>query len=126
MNNVTFAGRAGGPAVVRKIKGGDSVANFSLAVDRFKKEDGPLWVKVTLWAKQADALAQYITKGKQLVVSGSADLQSYETKDGETRTDLVVRAISVTLMGGGEAAAEDAQETEQNEEQEVADEDIPF
>jgi len=53
-------------------------------------------------------------------------LQSYETKDGETRTDLVVRAISVTLMGGGEAAAEDAQETEQNEEQEVADEDIPF
>ena|ERR1700677_295384 len=116
MNSVVFAGRAGQAAVVRKIKGGDSVANFSLAVDRFKKDDGPLWVKVTLWGKQADALAPYITKGKQLVVSGSADLQSYETKDGETRTDLVVRAISVTLMGGGEAnTAQDEVEEEIDE-----------
>ena len=124
MNVSTFAGRAGKAAELRKTQGGDSVANFSLAVDRFKKDDGPLWVKVTLWGKQADGLTKYITKGKQLVVTGSVDLSSYETKDGETRTDLVLRANNVTLMGGGEAAAED--EVEQNEDQEVAEENIPF
>lgn len=125
MNISTFAGRAGQAAELRKTKGGDSVANFSLAVDRFKKDDGPLWVKVTLWGKQADGLTKYITKGKQLVVTGSVDLSSYETKDGETRTDLVLRANNVTLMGGGEAAAAQDEE-EQETEQEVADEDIPF
>ena len=117
MNNAVFAGRAGSTAEMKKTKGGDSVTSFSLAVDRFKKADGPLWVKVTLWAKQAEALTQYITKGKQLVVSGSVDLQSYETKNGETRTDLVLRANNVTLMGGGEAAAEQEEEVAEETEE---------
>ncbi len=126
----TAAGRAGSTPVVRKLKSGESVANFSVAVDRFKKKDdgdnGPIWVKVTLWGKQADVLSPYITKGKQLVVSGDVDIQSYETKDGETRTEITLRANKVTLMGGGETRDESQDATEQEESTEVSDEDIPF
>lgn len=101
MNACTFAGRVGRDAILRKTGGGDSVSNFSLAVDRFKKDSGPLWLSVSLWGKSADNLTQYIKKGKQLVVSGDVDLRSYD-KDGETRTELVCNARQVTLMGGGE------------------------
>lgn len=121
MNTAVFAGRAGQAAQLNKTKGGDSVANFSLAVDRFKKDDGPLWVSVSLWGKQAENLAKYITKGKQIVVSGSVDLQTYQARDGEARTSLTLRANNVTLQGGGESAQEEevAEEETQEVEEEV-------
>jgi single-strand DNA-binding protein len=102
------------------------VANFSLAVDRPKRNGekvDPLWVKVTLWGKQAEALSKFIVKGKQLVVSGEADLSTFETRDGNSRTDLTLTARNVTLFGGGEQAAS------ANGAAEAAtgrDEDIPF
>ena len=60
MNTAVFAGRAGQAAQLNKTKGGDSVANFSLAVDRFKKDDGPLWspclcgVRIPIMASPGD------------------------------------------------------------------------
>lgn len=106
MNNCTFAGRAGGPAELRSTGGGQSVANFSLAVDRFKKDAGPIWIEVTIWAKLAETVSKYITKGKQLVVTGEIDLQTYETRENGTKTKLTLNAKQITLMGGGEAAPE--------------------
>lgn len=112
MNNCTFAGRVGGDAEVRKTRGDESVANFSLAVDRYKKDEGPLWIKVTLWGKKADSLSQYITKGKQITVAGSVDLQSYETRDGEKRTDIILNAQQLTFGGGGQSDADDSRAPE--------------
>jgi single-strand DNA-binding protein len=114
MNNCTFAGRAGRDAEIRKTSEGQSVANFSLAVDRYRKDEGPIWIKVVLWGKQADNLTQYITKGKQLAVSGSVDLRTYETSGGETRTELTLNAQNVTLLGGGEKTSERAAATDEN------------
>jgi len=105
MNQCTFAGRSGNDAEGRYTTSGQAVANFNLAVDRPKRngeKQQPLWVKVTLWGKTAEGVAKFITKGKQLVVSGDVDLRSYQTRDGETRTDLTLNARQVTLMGGGE------------------------
>lgn len=101
MNNCTFAGRVGQDAELITTPSGQSLCKFSLAVDRFKKDQGPIWLRVSVWGKQAENLTQYITKGKQLSVSGSIDLRSYETKSGESRTDLVLSAQNITLMGGG-------------------------
>lgn len=105
MNNATFAGRAAGPAELRKTQSGQSSSNFSLAVDRPKRngeKQDPLWIRVTLWGKLAETVSQFITKGKQLTVSGSVDLRSFETQGGEKRTDLTLNADKLTLLGGGE------------------------
>jgi single-strand DNA-binding protein len=111
MNNCTFAGRVGQDATLRKTSGDQSVSSFSIAVNRFKKDAGPLWVKVTLWGKQADSLTQYISKGKEITVSGEVDLQTYETRDGEKRTDLVLNARQVTLHGSKDREAGDENDT---------------
>lgn len=107
MNNAVFVGRAGQEARLNSTGSGEKVANFSLAVDRFKKDAGPLWVSVSVWGKQGENLAQYITKGKQVAVAGEVDIRTYDYK-GEQRTELTLRAASVRLLGGGERS--DSQE----------------
>ena len=128
-NNSTFIGRVGRNAEVRYTAGGQAVSNFSIAVDRFKKDAQPLWISVTLWGKLAESVSQYIVKGKLVAVSGEADLRSYETNGGEQRTELTVNAQGVKLLAGGErddsqkpAADEDAPQADS----EITDQDIPF
>ncbi len=121
MNSATFAGRVGNVRPLSSTSSGKAVLNFSLAVDRFVKkgeESAPLWVGITLWEKQAEALAPYITKGSVIAVTGEVDLRSYET-NGENRTELVVKFPRVKLLGGG-------QKTEAVAPVEMSDEDIPF
>jgi single-strand DNA-binding protein len=118
----TAVGRAGGAAQLRKTSNGQSVASFSLATDRFKKDAEPVWVKVSIWGQQAESLAQYITKGKIVAVSGAIDLNTYSGKNGEV-TEITLNANNVRLLGGGEAR-EDAP-AEEPETQE-AEEEIAF
>lgn len=123
MNSCVFVGRVGNDAELKSTSSGTSLTKFSLAVDRPKKggeKQDPIWVRVTLWGKQAESLAQYITKGKQIAVSGEIDLRTYETSSGEERTDLTLNANRVTLLGGG---AEKQRETVQPE---INEDDIPF
>ena len=107
MNSCVFAGRVGQDATLRKTNNDQSVSSFSLAVNRFKKDAGPIWIKVTLWGKQADSLTQYIKKGKEITVSGEIDLQSYDARDGEKRTELVLSARQLTFHGSKEREAGD-------------------
>lgn len=100
MNTATFAGRTGGDAIVRQASG-EPVMNFSLAVNRYKKDDGPLWVRVTMWGERVNKLSEYITKGREVVVSGSVDLKTYTDNEGTERTELTLNARELTLMGGG-------------------------
>jgi len=114
MNACTFAGRIGTSAELRQTSNDQAVANFSLAVDRPKRngeKQNPIWIKVTVWGKMAEALTEYLTKGSSITVSGSIDLREYNTSDGETRTELVLNARDITLQGKGNAgeAAEPAE-----------------
>lgn len=98
MKTITIAGNIGKSAVTRTTQGGDSVTGWSVAVeDRTQKEKSTIWFKCTLWGKRGETLAQYLTKGGRVAVSGELGLEVYEGK-----TYLTVRADQVTLLGGGE------------------------
>ena len=101
MNNCTFAGRVGTVKPLARTNSGDAVFNFSVAVDRGKKngeKQTPLWVGVALWKEQAETLSKYIRTGDPIAVSGQVDLRSYEV-NGETRTELTLQFARVTLLG---------------------------
>lgn len=104
MKNGTFAGRIGQKAVVRSTDGGQSVTNFSIAVDRGKDKDGeknaPLWVRATMWGERGKKVAPYLTAGTIVSVSGDIELESYE-KEGNTITNIKVRVDQLSLLGGG-------------------------
>jgi single-strand DNA-binding protein len=98
MKNITIAGNIGKDAEVRTTQGGDIVTGWSVAVeDRAGREKTTVWFDVSMWGKRGETLAQYLTKGSRVAVSGDLGRREYEGK-----TYLTVRADQVTLLGSGE------------------------
>ncbi len=130
MNYGTFAGRLGRGADLRQ---GDSpsksVANFSVAVNvGFGEKKRTLWVGCALWGERAEKLAQYLTKGTAVTVSGDVDLRTYDKKDGTSGAEITCNVQRLTLQGGGERGDIDPPQTLAQKSQAkapVAD-DVPF
>lgn len=96
MNNYNAIGRVGKDAVTRFTQGGDPVTGFSLAVDSgFGDKKQTLWLDCSAWGKRYEGVAQYITKGSQLGVTGELG-----TREHEGKTYLTLRVSDVTLVGG--------------------------
>lgn len=102
MKALTIAGGIGKDAVTRTTNNGDKVTGFSVAVDeRAGQEKRTLWFDVSIWGKRGEALAQYLTKGSKVAVSGELS-----TREHEGKTYLTLRASEITLQGGGQAAGQ--------------------
>lgn len=100
MNNYNAIGRVGKDAVIRNA-GGDPVAGWSLAVDSgYGQKKQTLWLDCSLWGKRAEKVAEYITKGSQLGVTGELG-----TREHDGKTYLTLRVSEVTLVGGRQESA---------------------
>lgn len=82
---------------------GTAVARFTLAVTRPFKKDETDFINCIAFNKRAEAIAQYLTKGRQLAVTGSIRTGSYDAKDGTKRytTDIVVDSFEFIGNGQG-------------------------
>jgi len=86
---------------------GTAVANFTVAstpktFDRNSNEfkDGEtLFLRCSVWRETAENVAESLTKGMRVIVSGRLKSRSYETKEGEKRTviELEVDEIGPSL-----------------------------
>ena len=105
MNTCTFTGFLGKDPEMRYTPQGKAVTNFNLAV-KSKGED-TLWVKCTAWEKIAEVTAQYLRKGSQVLVSGPISVETWQTKDGEPRSTMVLTVREFEFLDrkrdGGEA-----------------------
>lgn len=98
MKSITIAGNIGKDAQTRTTQGGDKVTSWTVAVEERQGQDKrTIWFDCNLWGVRGEKLAEYLTKGGKVAVSG--DLS---TREHEGRTYLTVRADQVTLMGGGQ------------------------
>lgn len=115
-NQATFTGNLGGDAE-RKQVGDTTVCNFSLAVNQKRKgEEVTLWIRCALWGKRAEAggVTDYLTKGKQVLVSGPIELEEYTLQNGEKRTSVKLDVREIQLLGGGEKKPDSKPETKAN------------
>ena len=46
----------------------------------------PLFLRCTMWRQYAENVAESLTKGARVMVSGRLKQRSYETREGEKRT----------------------------------------
>ena len=71
-NQISIVGYLGKNAEMRYTPQGTAVLNFSIATTERRKDsrgeftDITTWFKVSLWGKQAEALTEYLTKGRQV------------------------------------------------------------
>jgi single-strand DNA-binding protein len=104
---ITLIGNLTSDPELRFTPSGSAVANFTVAstprtFDRQTNEwkDGEtLFLRASVWREAAENVAESLTKGMRVIVSGRLKSRSYETKEGEKRTviELEVDEIGPSL-----------------------------
>ncbi|AMM34693.1 Single-stranded DNA-binding protein [Sinomonas atrocyanea] len=104
---ITVIGNLTNDPELRFTPSGSAVANFTVAstprtFDRQANEwkDGEtLFLRASIWREAAENVAESLTKGMRVIVSGRLKSRSYETKEGEKRTviELEVDEIGPSL-----------------------------
>ncbi|KRG65201.1 hypothetical protein ABB26_05195 [Stenotrophomonas humi] len=136
MNNLNAIGRVGGKdAVTRYTQAGEPVTGWSMAVDSgYGDKKQTIWIDCSAWGKRFEKVAEYITKGVQLGVTGELG-----TREHEGKTYITLRIADVTLVGGKQESSGNQQQAQRpaRQQQEPAqqsappsgdplDDDIPF
>jgi single-strand DNA-binding protein len=106
-NKVILVGNLTRDPQVRYTPGGMAVSDVGLAVNRTwfdkqtnqKKED-VTFVDVTLWGRTAEIAGEYLAKGKQVLIEGRLQLDSWDDKEtGQKRSKLKVIGETMTMLG---------------------------
>lgn len=92
---------------LRFTPGGKAVAKVRLAFNSRKKnqqtneweDDKVFFVNGTIWNQEAENVAESLSRGLEVVVTGRLETRSYETREGEKRSvvELLVDSIGPTL-----------------------------
>jgi single-strand DNA-binding protein len=111
-NNVVLMGNLTRDPALKELKGGTSVADLSLAVNETHRNQAGedvetvCFVEISVWGRQAENCAQYLTKGAPVLVEGKLQFDQWETDKGEKRNKLRVRANQVKFIGGSRNGGE--------------------
>ena len=92
MNVVNLMGRLVRDPEVRTAQSGTKVANYTLAVDRYKGDAD--FIRCVVFGKGAEFAEKFLAKGKKIAVTGSIHTDTYTTKECEKRSTFEVIANS--------------------------------
>lgn len=92
---ITIVGNMAGDPELRWTASGHAVANFTIAqtprsYDKSTQQwvdDETLWVRASVWREQAEGVAESLTKGMRVIAYGRLKARSFETKEGQQRTN---------------------------------------
>ena len=118
---VIIVGNLGKDPEMRYTPGGQPVTNFSVATNRRYTKDGAkvdetVWFTVTAWGKLAETCAEYLSKGRKVLVEGrlTADAETggprvWEDNSGQARASYELNALTVQFLSGDNEPADKTQ-----------------
>ena len=125
-NKVILLGNLTRDPELRHTPAGMAVCSFDLAVNRSfttkagERREEACFITVVVWDKQAQTCAEYLSKGRQVLIEGRLQQRSWDTPDGQKRTKHEVVAERVQFVGPRkEAAASEDEAPRPAEEEEV-------
>lgn len=129
MNSVFLIGRLTNNPDLRYTQSGKAVTNIRLAVDsgvtnqHGEKETD--FIDVSCWERQAEAVANYLQKGRLVAVRGRLRMRQYTTRDGQRRERAEVEAHEVRFLDRGDSRPARSPDS-MGAEVQPDDEDVPF
>jgi single-strand DNA-binding protein len=100
MNNWNFTGNLGKDCESRFTPAGDAVVQFSVGVKSgYGDKATTTWARCAIWGKRGEAVAQYLTKGQLVGISGEVTMREFTNKEGQKQSSLEVRVNDLTLLG---------------------------
>jgi single-strand DNA-binding protein len=102
-NSVTLVGNLTDDPELRFTAQGAAVANFRIAVSKRIKDpqtnewkDGDTsFFRINVWRQLAENVAESLTRGTRVVVTGTLKMRQWETQEGEKRSVVEVEATEV-------------------------------
>lgn len=142
-NHVVLVGRVAADPELKQTQNGKSVTSFRLAVDRvLNNKETPdkqtYFFGVSVWGQRAERAAEFVQKGRLVLVSGRLQVREWTDRDSNKRTNLDVNADDFQMLdarpgaGGGEAyrpsgaAAGASSSLPEYEYNATTDEEVPF
>jgi single-strand DNA-binding protein len=109
---VTIIGNLGSDPELRRTPDGTPVTSFSVATNKRwtdgngTQQERTTWFRVTAWRRLAETCAEYLSKGRQVLVVGELQEPTpwQGKKSGEWRASLELVADTVKFLGGRDAA----------------------
>ena len=96
MNKVILMGRLTRDPETRYCNSGTAVARYTLAIDRYRRENGQSadFINCVAFGKTAEVAEQHFYKGLKVVVTGHLQTGSYKNREGQTirTTDVVIES----------------------------------
>jgi len=119
-NQVILMGHLAHDPELRYTPQGKAVADFAVAVNRkYTRQNGEkvedvAFVDITVWDRMGESCAEYLKKGRAVLVSGHLVQDRWENQQtGQKRSKLKVVAERVQFLGGG--SKDDAKPAEESE-----------
>jgi len=100
---VTVVGNLTAEPEIKTTKTGSSVLKVGVAVNRRWKNKQEEWEEevsffdVNAWGELADNVAASLTKGSRVIVSGRLEQQSWENKEGQKQSKVVLVADDIGI-----------------------------
>jgi single-strand DNA-binding protein len=110
INRVVLTGNLTRDPELRNTPSGTSVCSLRLAVNTSRKDASGQWVDkpnyfdITVWGRQGENVAQYLSKGRPVAVDGRLEWREFTDKEGNNRQAVEIVADSVQFLGGRDDA----------------------
>ena len=101
MNKVILIGRLTRDPELRYTSQGTAVCQITVAVNRRGAQPGQQdadFINVSIWSAQAENVAKYMTKGRQMAIEGRIQTRNYDDKDGKKVYVTEVIATNVQFL----------------------------
>jgi len=116
-NHIVLVGRLVADPELRQTQAGVPVTSFRIAVDRLRGRDGGEkqtdFFGVSIWRQRAERAAEFLQKGRLVLISGRCQIREYTDKENNRRTAVEVVADDFQMLdsrpgGAGAPSAERA------------------
>ena len=114
LNKVMLIGRLGQDPKLAYTASGSPVANFTMATDESftdksgQKQERTEWHRVVVWSRQAEMVANYLSKGRLVFVEGRLQTREWEDQNGQKRYTTEVVASRVQFLDSQKSAGQSA------------------
>lgn len=111
-SRVILVGNLGRDPEMRYSQNGTPITNFTMAVNRRRRQpdgsqvDETDWYRVSLYRQQAEWAAEWLRKGSKVLVEGQLQIRTFTGQDGVERTSVEVNADSFMNLTARDEAGE--------------------
>jgi single-strand DNA-binding protein len=111
INRVILTGNLTKDPELRSTPSGMAVCNLRVATNTRRKDqasgewvDKPNYFSVTVWGRQGENAAQYLSKGRPVAIDGRLEWREYQDNSGNKREAIEIVADNVQFLSAPDGA----------------------